>query len=154
MNFVDTRRRTRYTTQLARQVVETLLSESSGQIVMVVLTPESQERLLKAFPPVHPGVKAHHLTVAYDPDETLLHRYRAQEGRTVHISVIGHSADERGQAVAVAGPSTNAVPHVTISVAPGTDAAYSNELLDGGWEPARPRIPLEGTLVIQPIGAA
>lgn len=127
------------------------MNESSGQIVMVVLTPESQERLLQAFPPVHPEVKAHHLTVAYDPDTAFLERYRAKEGQTVQLSVIGHSADERGQAVAVAGPSTNMVPHVTISVAPGTDAVYSNELLDKGWEPARPRIPLEGTLVIEPL---
>lgn len=150
-NFVDARRSVRPNSLLARRVVEMLLNESSGQIVMVVLTPESQERLLQAFPPVHPEVKAHHLTVAYDPDPAFLERYRAKEGQTVQLSVIGHSADERGQAVAVSGPSTNPVPHVTVSVAPGTDSVYSNRLLNRGWEPVRPRIPLEGTLVIEPL---
>lgn len=135
----------------ARQIVECLLEEGTNQIVMVVLTPESQKRLLDAFPPVHPDVKAHHMTAAYDPEPWKLERYQSLVGKPVNLTVIGYSQDEKGQAVAVMGPSENLVPHVTISVAPGTGAVYSNELLDRGWDPVRPRMQLEGVLVIEPL---
>lgn len=87
------------------------------------------------------------MTVAYKPAQ--LDRYVNMVGKQVELSVIGYSADERGQAVLVMGPSENMHPHVTISVAPGTEAVYSNELLKQGWEPVRPKLALDGVLTIE-----
>lgn len=133
----------------AQRVVEKLL-EDNGVIVMAVLTPESSEKLLRTFPPIHPNVKAHHMTVAYKPNQMFFDRYKRMEGQTLKMRVLGHAADERGQAVVVMGPSDNAHPHVTISVADGTEAVYSNELLHKGWE-SGPRMEIEGKLVIEPL---
>lgn len=137
----------------ASRLVRELIGEGqgTGKGVFAVLTPESQKALLAAFPPVHPDVKAHHLTMAYDPEPAVLERFARMEGQTIKMRVLGHAQDERGQAVAVYAPSMNLVPHVTISVASGTEAVYSNELLDRGWESDRRRLELEGVVTVEDL---
>jgi hypothetical protein len=72
---------------------------------------------------------AHHMTIKFDPSPDELRAIPI--GSQGKLQVIGYAADERGQAVLVRSNvrSHNANPHVTVSVAPGTDAVYSNDLL-------------------------
>jgi hypothetical protein len=50
------------------------------------------------------------------------------------LKVVGYAADAKGQAVLVRSSviSHNPHPHVTMAVAPGVSAAYSNDLLARG----------------------
>ena len=113
----------------AVNVVHQLLEDQTGVIVSAVLTPGSHRRLLNMVPPVHPVVYAHHVTMAYNPDAATLAKYRPMEGKRIKVPVTGVGADEKGQAVLVGVDSENEYPHITISVAEGVEAKYSNELL-------------------------
>lgn len=105
--------------------------------VAVVLDQESQQLLLAWWAlairkPLHEGVRAHHMTVWYNPPEDL----DFPIGLRTSVKVIGWAADDRGQAVLVTSKdlsSHNLNAHVTVAVAPGTSAAYSNDLLARGW---------------------
>ncbi len=44
-----------------------LLDDASGLFISAVLTPESQKLLLERIPPVHEWVKAHHMTISFNP---------------------------------------------------------------------------------------
>lgn len=113
----------------AEALVNRLLEDQSGVIVMAVLTPESHQRLLELIPPVHKTVYAHHVTMAYKPDPQTLAYYRTMEGRRIIVPVVAVAVDDKGQAVLVGVESENEHPHITISVAEGIEAKYSNELL-------------------------
>ena len=105
--------------------------------VAVVLDSESQRSLLAWWSqglgkPFLEDVKAHHMTVWYNPPEDR----EFPIGLRVSLKVVGWAADELGQAVVVRSPevlSHNLNPHVTVSVSPGTGAVYSNKLLTRGW---------------------
>jgi hypothetical protein len=118
----------------ARAILE-VEANKTDKFVSAVLTQASQDALLEAFPPAHPNVYGHHMTMAYKPSNAALDRYEPMLGERLQLRVIGYAEDESGQAVVVDGLSENAKPHITISVADGVGPAYSNSLLDGGYEP-------------------
>lgn len=113
----------------------------------IFLTPQSKSKLLKAFPPAHKDLHGDHVTLIFKPSEEELEKFEI--GKTVRFQVSGYAVDEKGQAVAVNLPSDlrslskNKIPHVTISVAPGTKPVYSNELLERETQKT-PSITLEG----------
>lgn len=87
--------------------------------------------------PLYLGVKIHHMTIKFEPQGMDCIFLDMDEQKS--IKVIGWAADERGQAVLVdIGENLicyNEHPHVTMAVAEGTSAAYSNELLARGHTP-------------------
>lgn len=123
----------------AQQLVELLLDETSGMFISAVLTPESQRLLLEHVPPVHEWVKAHHMTISFNPPMSRwLHYYRQAVGKPMVLRVYGQAQDEKAQAVLVEGETENKIPHITISCASGVSPVYSNELLARGHEPLEP----------------
>jgi hypothetical protein len=135
----------------AAALIGALLEDGSNLIVSAVLTPQSRQRLLQRVPPVHPEVKAHHMTISFDPPtERIWNYYRSAVGKPMVLRVYGVAQDERGQAVRVEGESENPHPHITISCATGVPAKYSNELLAQGWEPLDP-FTLEAVVEIEPV---
>jgi hypothetical protein len=83
--------------------------------------------------PLLEKVIAHHMTVKFKPTAEELEK--TPKGEKVKLKVIGWAADEKGQAVLVAPDgiaSAQKHPHVTVAVAPGVPAFYSNELLEKG----------------------
>ena len=114
----------------------------------IFLDEESKETLLKAFPPIHPKVFGHHVTLAFKPSPELVNAYAPYLGHEVVFEVVGEAADAMGQAVKVTVPKPYGdlwpqVHHVTISCV-GTPV-YSNQLLALGWETISP-IKLKGIL--------
>lgn len=135
----------------AQGLVYKLLEDGTGTFVSAVLTDESRARLLAVVPPVHPTLHAHHMTMAFNPDEAILSRYRPLEGQTVRLTVTAVAVDNQGQAVLVGGDSENEYPHITISCADGVPAKYSNELLaKADWQHINP-FTLEAYVVIEPL---
>ena len=134
-----------------------LEDEESGALVLAVLTPESQQELLRRVPPVHPEVKAHHMTIAFNPSlEAYYQVYSHRAGRPVKMKVVGMMQDDKAQAVAVYPDcdTENEHPHITISVATGVPAKYSNELLaKSGTYPLKPFM-LEAVVTLEDLSAS
>lgn len=108
---------------------QTHIQEEPGVFISAVLTPESHQELLRRVPPQHAVVYAHHATMAFKPDPATLAYYRQFAGQRVHIAVLAFAADDKAQAVLVSLPACeNEYPHITISVAEGVEARYSNDL--------------------------
>ena len=81
---------------------------------------------------LHPNVIAHHMTIVFQPSETVLESVAI--GEHVDLNVIGYGHDDKCQAVVVKGyPSKNKVAHITVATN-GVGAVYSNKLLAKGWE--------------------
>ena len=102
------------------------------------LPEESRAALISAFPPKHPKVLAHHMTIAFKPSDEEMDMLPL--GQLIKLRVVGHAVDGFGQAVVVEPVgvvSKNAVPHITISV-DKKSPVYSNELLARGYEPVMP----------------
>lgn len=106
----------------------------------VLLCPSSQRELLAWWEetvgiPLLGDVKAHHMTLIFDPTASERALVRTM-GVTGYMQVVGYAADEKGQAVLVHPEgslwSKNLHPHVTVAVAPDVPAVYSNELLARG----------------------
>lgn len=122
--------------QSAQILANWLLDSESGVLVSATLTEDSQKLILERFPPVHPTVYGHHMTIAYDPPLARFERqYQPLIGKVFRLRVVGVAQDAKGQAALVEGQSENEFPHVTISCAEGVEAKYSNELLSKGWTP-------------------
>jgi len=105
----------------------------------------SVAELLSHFPPKHSQLYAEHMTVAFRPHLKTDERLNLRKGEEVTLIVVGHVANEYGQAVAVEGfervnPGT---PHITISCAEGVSPVYSNTLFGRGFEPLSPGLRLE-----------
>ena len=101
--------------------------------VGIFLDARSKAALAKEYSFLHDKIKNDHVTLVYgcaDPG------YKELVGKTVSLKVVGHAADDKAQAVAVSGYDRldGGIPHVTLSVAPGVAAKYSNDLLRRGWE--------------------
>lgn len=102
--------------------------------IIVRLQENNQERLLATFPPTHPNVYGHHVTVKYGPDADDLAFLRRHGGKQVELKVVSYHEDDKGQAVGVILPDyleriSNRTPHITISTAEGIKPFYSNELV-------------------------
>lgn len=110
----------------------------------IFLSPESQQELLQRFPPKHESVRGEHVTLLFAPTEEDVAELEAKGllGSEADVKVVGYAEDDRGQAVVVDLPegfrSSNTIPHVTLSVDPDTEAVYSNELLERGYQRIEP----------------
>jgi hypothetical protein len=127
----------------------------------LVLTPESSERLLRAFATLSRPL-AHHCTVKYgtqDPGDLPGAFSPADVGQTFSLEVTGFKtrADGGVQAVVVAllrpdgqrveqAFSENAIPHVTVATDGVTEPAEANAMLAAGFDPAA-ALPVTATLV-------
>jgi hypothetical protein len=84
--------------------------------------------------PLLDRVVAHHMTLKFkpSPDEVA----RTPLGDKASLQVVGFAQDDKVQAVLVkpSVPSSNALPHVTVSVGPGGRPVMSNDLLARGYE--------------------
>lgn len=76
------------------------------------------------------------MTVWYDPPEGVLGKLAPMFGKKVKLKVVGYAEDDKGQAVVIQTrlPIKGQHPHITVSVASGTKAAYSNTLLARGFK--------------------
>ncbi len=100
----------------------------------IVLTEESQGQLLARFPPSHPKVFAHHVTVAFKPTVEVYEQYKKYLGLPVTLRVYGYAKDEKGEAVVVdTDVLENKKQHITISTN-NTPPFYSKTLVENGYE--------------------
>jgi hypothetical protein len=115
----------------------------------IFLDDASKEALLKAFPPMHPKVFGHHVTLVFKPGPDAIKAFEPCLGKEVEFEVVGASSDDKGQAAKVALPapypelSPGQLHHVTISCV--SSPVYSNELLAKGWKDVPP-LRLKGTV--------
>lgn len=99
----------------------------------VVLSEESQNRLITRFQPLIPKdwkVIAHHMTIAFGsglPDDL-----KKDLGETAYLSVEAVGISDKAMAVRVSGyPSNNEIPHITLAVNPdGGKPVMSNYIKD------------------------
>jgi hypothetical protein len=125
-----------------RDMLKPLPIEQTSFYCAMFLDSDSRHKLLAWWMkhvevPLHLDVKIHHMTIKFEPQGMDCLFCDMDEQKT--IKVIGWAADERGQAVLVdIGDNLicyNDHPHVTMAVAEGTSAAYSNALLARGHTP-------------------
>lgn len=123
---------------LTSRIVSRFLGARGAPYAAVFLNRPSQRRLLAWWEhtvgvPLLGDIKADHMTIRFKPSEAEIKKIPVGTGAT--IRVVGYAADEKGQAVLVSSstPSWNKHPHVTVAVAPGVGAVYSNELLARGY---------------------
>jgi len=110
------------------------IAPKKGGYAAVVLDDSSRRQLLSWWEkhvgtPLHSNVLAHHMTLKFNPSADDLSVLPL--GDKVVLRVTGWAADDKSQVVRVkaAAKSANAVPHVTVAIAPGVKPVYSNELL-------------------------
>jgi hypothetical protein len=125
---------------LRKRIVARWLEAKPKPYVAIFLDPESQKRLILWWSsvvevPLLKELKAHHMTLQFNPRDEDIANFPLGELGTVKI--VGYAADEKGQAVLVRSsvPSRNQHPHITVAVASGVSAAYSNDLLARGHTP-------------------
>lgn len=115
----------------------------------ILLDEGSKEALLKAFPPLHPKVFGHHVTLVFKPNSAMVQAFEPYLEKEVEFEVVGEASDALGQAVKVALPAPYPelnpaqMHHVTISCV--GSPVYSNELLAKGWKDIPP-FKLKGTV--------
>lgn len=122
---------------IVRRLVARWLEARPKPYAAIFLDPESQRRLVLWWKlvigiPLLGDIKAHHMTIKFNPSQEELGAIPLGEQGSIRI--LGYAADEKGQAVLVQSSirSYNQHPHITVAVAPGVSAAYSNELLAKG----------------------
>lgn len=123
-----------------RRLVARWLEAKPKPYAAIFLDPTSQNRLIAWWNlavriPLLNDLKAHHMTLKFNPSQQDLDDFTLGEPGVVQI--IGYAADEKGQAVLVRSSvrSHNQHPHITVAVAAGVSAAYSNDLLAKGYTP-------------------
>lgn len=105
----------------------------------IFLTEEAKEALLKAFPPLHPKIFGHHVTLAFHKTKPEMAKvFDPYLEQVVEFEVVGTASDDKGQAVKVTVPdpypglNPDQLHHVTVSCV--SSPVYSNELLKRGWQ--------------------
>lgn len=99
-------------------------------MIQVVLSDSEHNRLISIFPPKHPNVYAHHMTVAFKPTKEQCERYSKFVGQEIEMPVITEVSDDKAQALLIDSIySENEFPHITVSTAEGTKPSYSNQLI-------------------------
>jgi hypothetical protein len=114
------------------------------------LDAKSKADLIHAFPYLHDRPQASHVTLIRKPSAEDM----ALIGTKGSAIVIGYAEDDKAQAVLVKlSPNlplaSGKIPHVTLSVAQGVKAQYSNELLRGDVEPTK-GVRLQGVVDVFP----
>lgn len=115
----------------------------------IFLDETSKEALLTAFPPIHPKVFGHHVTLVFKPGPEVVKAFEPYLEKVVEFEVVGEASDDKGQAVKVTLPAPyyglapGQMHHVTISCV--SSPVYSNDLLKKGWKDVPP-FKLKGTI--------
>lgn len=130
----------------ARRLVARWVEAKPKPYAAIFLDAGSQKRLILWWNsavgiPLLRDLKAHHMTLKFNPSHEDIDSFPLGEPGV--MKVIGYAADEKGQAVLVRSSvqSHNQHPHVTLAVASGVSAAYSNDLLAQGYNPVNgPRL--------------
>ncbi len=101
--------------------------EKERDIVYTGLFVEDIQALVEQFPPKHPCVYAHHLTIAYRPDSL----GSITPGKKRVVKIVGRAFDKKGDVLLVeCADSEKVYPHITLSCAQGVEPDYSNTLLE------------------------
>lgn len=118
----------------------------------IFLDSESKNELLRRFPPKHGNIEADHVTVMFRPSEEEMDAFLEdfQFGQQIPMKVTGYAEDDKGQALAVElptelSPHVRRSPHITVSLAPGVEPLYSNELIEEGTTEVEP-VTVKGVL--------
>jgi len=114
------------------------VSRTAGQAVYSGVFLSDSQALLrwwtKNVGPLHPTVKAHHMTIKFGPTDKEI--MDLPVGASIALKVVGYGADEHGQAVVVQPRGIQrqdkGVAHITVAVN-GVSPAYSNKLLGRGY---------------------
>ncbi len=94
------------------------------------LTPESIKILKEKIPPMYSKVFYHHMTIAFNPSQIILDKYKDMVGKEIELQVIGCCNDNRAQAVMIDfSLPENEIPHITLSCIEEEKPTYSNILL-------------------------
>jgi hypothetical protein len=110
------------------------MSKTKVEYVAAFLKPDQQGKLMERFPPKFDNTFYHHVTIIHMSEAGGNLRVPENAGDEIELEVIGYAEDEKGQAVVVRGiESSKAVPHITLSCAPGVRPFYSNTLLSKGY---------------------
>ncbi|KKM60735.1 hypothetical protein LCGC14_1538820 [marine sediment metagenome] len=116
----------------------------------VKLDDSSRAVLLTKFPAVHPNIFAEHMTIVFNPSESVDEAVMQKCGTDVNLEIVGHSTDDKGQAVVVRSDAVSriggGIAHITISCANGTRPVYSNILLQKHWDSVSQSVNLSGTI--------
>jgi hypothetical protein len=136
---------------VADRWVRTFLAADLRAIYAGVFLPTmAQQRLLRAFPPQHPTVWAHHMTVWHSLDGREMPDL--PWGKSVDLKIVGHFSNDKAQAVVVEPPTrlrpVGRTPHVTVSTEAGVSPVASNNLVPGpgGVDPVRGMPALHGVV--------
>jgi len=135
--------------RLAARFLAAIAKREPAIYAGIFLDKMDKQRLLKAFPPVHPQIFADHVTLKFRDDPTgSVDVSEFPIGKTVALKVVGIATDDKAQAVLVqfSGVKTDRVPHITISTVTGTNPQYSNELIGQGVTPIKGGLVLRGTV--------
>jgi len=95
----------------------------------------------------HPNIYCEHITLAFNPpklvDDTLMDLLGVKKSAVI----VGYKSDIKCSAVVVSDVQRigGGVPHITVCCADKIKPAYSNELLDGGWNYMEP-LTLDGVI--------
>lgn len=107
------------------------MTDLAGSYLALELTDASAARLLATFPPAHPKVYAHHITLEFNPAPIDLMFWPLEQA--IPFDVVSYGLDEHAQAVRVelVGKTTRRdgkAFHVTVSVAQGSKPVDSNKI--------------------------
>ena len=113
----------------------------------VFLPPMCQKKLIKKFGKEHSEVLADHMTIWHFQDGGESKLESLPLGKSITLKITGVVSDDKAQVVIVRPPAeckprSGRTPHITLTAAPGTNAAYSNELIArSGRKPALKGLP-------------
>jgi 2'-5' RNA ligase len=94
------------------------------------LTEASIKLLKEKLPPKYSKVFYHHMTMAYNPSEEILNKYKNLIGEEIDLQVFASCHNDRAHAVLIdTDKSENTHPHITLSCIEEESPVYSNELL-------------------------
>lgn len=102
--------------------------EKMKKIVYEALFVDNTSKLKQMFPPVHPNVFYHHMTIAFAPKEL---KYPENLGQKVRLEIIGRITTDKVDALLVnSSMSSNKYPHITLSTAEGVKPFESNKAFE------------------------
>ena len=118
--------------RLVDRWVRSIVAQTPVVIYAGVFLPKmTKQRLLRAVPPDHSTVWAHHMTTWHFRDGGDVPEL--PWGVTVPLKIVGVFSNTQAQAVVVDAPRKlkppTRTPHVTVSTAPGVSPAASNALV-------------------------
>lgn len=102
-----------------------------GSIPYTALFILDQEGLFKIFPPKHPHVFGHHVTLEFNPANF----DNIHVGKKSILKIIAWIYDDKGDALLVeTDRSKKNHPHITLSCAEGIRRSYSDEMIEQAFK--------------------